>query len=160
MTKLHISRLLLAMLSVFILAGSSLFVYIFTEIDGEEIVEVKISENEPGVVKFEGLGLSPGERCEYSVKLNSSVIDTASVSFDFTEIGDSLMKDYVYVTVEADGEEIYRALLSDCLLGEKIIFDYKKLTEEFKIIYSMPESVGNEAQNTEAHFELLITPII
>lgn len=159
MTKIHIVRLLLAVFSAFILAGSSTFMYALLESDSDEVIEVEVLEKEPTKVKFEGLGLLPGESCEYTVKLTTELVEVSTVSFDFTETDDSLMKDYVYVTVEAKGEKIYTALLADCLSGETVIFDYEKLTDEFKIIYTMPADVGNEAQSTEARFELLISAI-
>lgn len=160
MTKIGITRLLLAFLCVFILAGASIFVYVLTEIDNEKVIEVVLTENESVSTTFDELSLFPGESCEYTVKLSDGGLEIVDITMDFNAIDDCLMKDFVFVKIESDGECVYEALLSDCLSSDPITVDYEKIGKEFKIIYSMPESVGNEAQNTEAHFELLITPII
>ena len=160
MSKIIIARLLLSVLSLFILCGSFITTYVLLETDSDSTVEVRISENEPTIVEFESLGLSPGEKCEYTVELYVDALEPIGISLDFKELYESPMKNYVYVSIEVREETVYRSLLADCLDGEEIILDYEELDGNFKIIYSMPSEVGNEAQNTDAHFELLVAPIV
>lgn len=62
--------------------------------------------------------------------------------------------------MEKDGEVICDELLAEVFAqeGYELAVDFADgAKNEIKIIYYMPENVGNEAQNAEAKFDLIVT---
>ena len=124
------------------------------------MMNINLTANGSKTVEFDCLSLIPGESYEYTLALKSDLAGDCSLSIDFKENSEGALKNYAYAKLEADGEIVCDALLSELLSGEPLILDThlsKKDTVTLKITYYMPIEVGNEAENAKADFDLVIT---
>lgn len=153
------ANIILIVLGSMILLGVLLTVYFMTA--DKSVIKVSIDPDEAQEIQFKNLELRPGESDEYTLILSSRYSNAYEVSLSFSEsepIG--TLKSYVYVKIEKDGETLCDRLLSDVLEDEtiKLDADFSDGAEnEVRLTYYMPADVGNEAQNTEANFLLLVT---
>ena len=159
----NFKRAVLVAGSVLILIGVALMTWMLTTEEARSDIEIRITEETFEVVEFEGLGLLPGEECEYIVAFKGDRAESYTVTLDFVELDEGdrgTLKNFAYVKIEADGEVICDLLLSEAFEKEDIVLpvDFKEgVNTEFKVVYYLPIDVGNEAKNAEADFELLIT---
>ena len=154
-----ISIVIGVMLGVILFEGSVLYKIIDLGRDDHSI-GVEIEDGESGVVSFEHLGLVPGDEIEYTLVITSKDGPTYAVDFEFHETDDSPLKDYVYVRMLLGDEELCDVLLADVMDSGAISRELRiKEGEacELTIIYYMPEEIGNEAENADAHFDLYVT---
>lgn len=121
-------------------------------------------EGKAETVEFRGLALHPGESIEYNVDLTNEVGGKCQLSLNFREFEPETraneLQNYVYALIALDGEEVGKVLLKNLLEGELPPIDCtldKHDPVELKIIYFMPLDIGNEAENTDALFDLVIT---
>ena len=158
----NFKRVVLVAGSVLILIGVALMTWMLATEEARSDIEVRITEETFEVVEFEGLGLLPGEECEYIVALKGDRAESYTVTLDFVESeeGDGgTLKNFAYVKIEADGEVLCDRLLSEAFEQEDIVLpvDFKEgINTELRIVYYLPLEVGNEAKNAEADFELLV----
>ena len=78
----------------------------------------------------------------------------------FEETQSGTLKHYAYIRIEANGRELCDQLMATVLAGEGIdlFVDLHQVEQQEVIItYYLPIEAGNEAQNAEAGFDLLIT---
>lgn len=160
MTKSKFVRIVLIVLSVMILIGVALTIYMLSTVNKYDIIKVNIKDDATQVVEFQDLCLIPGEKCEYTISLGSDTADKYNVELAFHETVENTLKNYVHIKIEANGEIVCDQLLATLFDNSNITLAVD-LTEDkkndIKIIYYLPEEIGNEAQNAEANFELLIT---
>ena len=151
---------LLIALGVLILVGGALVGYYTFFLKEDEVVYIDLSDEGTETLSFDKLDLVPGEKAEYTVILKSELDGKHKVSLDFKDNNKEMnLKDYAYVTLRLNGTEICNRLLAEVLDGEvfETEIELKANSEaELEIIYYLPESVGNEAENAEADFELNI----
>ena len=106
------------------------------------------------------LRLNPSESKEYSINLVCEASGGFDVTLDFVEKADGGMKPFVNVTVKCDGELLYEGSLTALLDGDEVIvFEAELHATEPRVIsicYSMPRSIGNEAQGTYSDFDLYL----
>lgn len=151
---------ILTFLSLFILLGVVLTAVMLFNIDNRDIIDVKISENGEETVKFESLSMVPGKETEYTVLLYSEIEGKCRVSLTFEKGEKCELENYVYAVVEAETGVVCDMLLAELFEAGEICFDCEfvgKEPAEVNITYYMPENVGNEAQDSEAAFELVIS---
>jgi len=160
MKKNKFVRIVLIVLSVMILIGVALIIYILSTVNNHNIIKVNIRDNATQVVEFQDLCLIPGEKCEYTISIGSDTSDKYKVELAFHEIAENTLKNYVHIKIETNEEIVCNQLLATLFDNNNITL-FVDLTEDkkndIKIIYYLPEEIGNEAQNAEANFELLIT---
>lgn len=133
--------------------------------DGENTVEIRFEEESAAeVVEFHELTLNPGDSEVYSLMLTNQLSGDCSLTVDFSPADDhpssNSMAQYVYAKVELNGETVYEMRLSELLRTEAKTLECRMDTKkpiELRITYHMPEDVGNEAENTEAWFDLALT---
>lgn len=158
-TKKTIINIMLIVMCVMILLGVGLSVYFLTA--DKHIIKVGIEPDTTKSIRFEELHLRPGESCEYTLSLSSEYEQAYRLSVCFEDQDPALtLKNYAYVRMETDGEVLCDDRLSEMFEGETIelMLDFTDgETNDIKIIYYMPEDVGNEAQSTEANFKLFVT---
>ena len=86
--------------------------------------------------------------------------DKFDLSLDFAELRESPLKNFLRVKIVTNDTVVYDELLADAFVDEPLVLPVD-FTESknivLRIIYSLPEDVGNEAKNAEALFELIIT---
>lgn len=155
--KKMIDIALIAM-SVLILIGVGLTIY-FLNAD-QNVIKVNIEPDQTQTITFEHLALRPGESCEYTLSLNGEYSEEYQLSLNFSDHEPShTLKSYVYVRIERDGTVLCDQLLSEAFDGEGITLTANftdGAKNEMQVTFYMPEDVGNEAQNAEANFELLL----
>ncbi len=122
-------------------------------------IDVNIKEGETSIVEFEKLGLIPGESTEYKINLSTEAGTTDCIYINFDETQDSPLKDFVKAKISINGEVICDELLSVLFNADDITYavDLNSADCEIVIVYYMPLEVGNEAENAEAWFNLLVT---
>ncbi len=158
-TKKKIFNITIIVMSAIILLGIGFTVYALHA--DKDVIKIDLGSSEPHTVSFDELGLRPGESCEYILSLNSENAKKYALRFSFEDTDPELtLKDHAYIRIENNGEILYDAKLSDLFAQKDIDVDIDLTNakkDEIKIIYYMPEDVGNEAQNAEADFNLTIT---
>lgn len=158
-TKKKATDIALIVLCVMALVGVALTAYFLSA--AKNVIKVGIEPDKTQTVEFEHLGLHPGESCEYIISLSSEYSEEYRLELKFKDRAPELtLKDYACVRIERDGEILCDEVLAtafelDCItLGVDFSHGARN---EIKIIFYMPEEIGNEAQDAEADFELLIT---
>ena len=157
MARSNYVQFVLITLSVLIIVGALLLCFLMSADDDRNVIEVRLEDGKTESVKFEGLGLVPGEKCEYTISLQSNKTKTYELKLDFVEDEEKTLKNFARVNISANGETVCDELLSDVFENDDIVLfvDFNKnKNTELKIVYYMPLEVGNEAKNAEAVFEL------
>ena len=99
-------------------------------------------------------GLIPGDSREYTLNFKGQSSGNYTLKFQFVELNDGALKDSVKVTfVYGDKSDEYD--LAYLLKGNIVTLNIKVLPKQattLKLIYSIPLTVGNEAQNATADF--------
>ncbi len=81
--------------------------------DSDQNIDVEIVNGESEVVEFEGLGLVPGEKLEYTLNVSTNDGVAHTIVFDFREEKDSPLADYVYVKLTIGDDVVCDTLLTD-----------------------------------------------
>ncbi len=161
MTKNRIITILLIAVSVCVLAGTGLTVGLLTSQEDRNTLSLKLKDGKTQTMEFESLAMAPGDTVSYDVTLKNDTDGDCDLSFDFAEEELSPLKEFVYVTVELEGEAVIdRCLLADLLDGEAVTVQTKlsrSHPSSVKISYHLPLEVDNRAQNATASFLLHIT---
>lgn len=158
-TRKKIINIALIVMCVVILLGVVLTIYFLTA--DKHVIKVSIEPERAKEIRFEELYLRPDESCEYTLLLSSEYAQEYRLILRFEDQNPALtLKKYAYVRLEKDGEVLCDTRLSEIFEQPSIeltvdFTDGKK--NDIRIIYHMPEDVGNEAQNAEADFTLLVT---
>ncbi len=125
------------------------------------IIEINLNDRTEQVIEFKDLEFVPGSVNDYTIKVETNKSSEYILSFDFAEVTDSKLKDYVHMKiVEEDDTVVYDKLLSDLIDGggENYLFYLDEETPKyFEVIYYMDESVGNEAKGLDMTFVLNVT---
>ena len=156
-------RIVLIVVSAFLLVGAALTGYMLLNLDDRDIINVKIGESGQTSVDFTNLEIVPGETVEYTLSIASELPGDCIMTVEFIEnqmqIGD--LKNYVYVTVVADGKEVCKTLLKDLFESEEPVsfpcIISKKDKYDVTVKYYMPLDTGDEAQNTDSDFVIKLT---
>ena len=104
-------------------------------------------------------GLTPGDVREYTLNFKSQSSGSYMLNFQFVELSDGALKDFVKVTLLCDDSSATYNL-SDLLGGEVATLKVKVVSKQncvVKVIYEIPIEVGNEAQNATADFTVNLT---
>ena len=161
--KVNASFVILTVLSIVMAVQAGLAIYFIVQTNRDySMIDVKLKENQNEyVVAFDHLGLAPGEQADYTVSLKGHRDVECDVFLSFTDKDESLtLKDYVYAKVSINGETVCDELLKDLFQKDRVELSYNfKNGEKYQVLvsYYMPLSVGDEAQNAEATFDLVIT---
>ena len=95
------------------------------------------------------------------LSIGSELPGECKMTIDFMETKEGILKDYVYVVVEANGEVLCDCLLADAFEREEpleldcIMSKTKKF--DVKVKYYMPIDVDNSAENADSDFIIKIT---
>lgn len=158
-TKKRLTNIALIVMCVIILLGVALTIYCLTA--DKHIIKVSIEPDETKAIRFKELFLYPGESCEYTLSLSSEYAKKYQLALCFEDQNLELtLKNYAYIRMEKDGNVLCDTQLAEIFKRQTIelAVDFTDgETNDIKIIYYMPEDVGNEAQNAEADFKLLVT---
>lgn len=154
-------RIVLIIMSVFLLAGAVLTGYMLLNLDSRDIINVDIGRTGASAVDFSALQMKPGDSKEYVLSIGSELPGDCVMTIDFTETDDGKLKDFVYVVVEANGKVLCDKLLRDLFEAEEPIELDCKINKyerfDVKVKYYMPIEVDNSAKNTHSDFMIKIT---
>ncbi len=161
MTKVQYWRLLLIILSLMILIGSAMVYLVIRFGHDGNAIKMDIQYGQPQKVEFSQFAMIPGGKSEYIITPYRYVPGVYNLTFDFQdkEIGHSIFDKSVYVYIECDGVVYCDQRLSSIFDSENpvITLDLRKdISKEIKLVYYIPEEIGNEIQGATADFELFI----
>lgn len=152
--------MLLVILSCLILIGVILMTIIVTNLGNRQLIRIDIGDPGDDVVEFENLGMIPGQRCHYVLSFESVNAQQHHIKLTFAEKDDQTLKKYAYAKITMGDQVVYEDLLENLFKKKELEFDVELVngqSRDVEIAYYLPESVGNEAQNAETTFDLLIT---
>lgn len=159
MAKKKVTDVVLVIMSVLILLGVALVIYDATR--DRSVIRVNLKPSVTEAVEFDNLYLLPGESCEYKLAFSSEVASPCSVELKLTDRAPAYtLKDYAYVRIEKGDEVLTEQRLADAFAAPALTTTVDMADEgESSIIitFYLPAEVGNEVQNAEADFALLIT---
>lgn len=160
MKKAGFMRWILLAGSVLILIGVALMLWMLLTADDRTVIKIDLGLEKP--VHFNELCLIPGEEVYYDLEFNGNKMNQYTVYFDFVDLDESkkqTLKNYARVKIEAGEEILYDELLADAFEGKAftlpVDFD-TGLNTKLTVVCYLPIDVGNEAENAEADFDLLI----
>ena len=136
-----------------------LAVFMITIADNDNIIRVDIADGVSKEVTFNRVALAPGESCDYTLLLELEEVVPYDITFDFTELKNVNLKNYVYVKIIANNHVVCDKLLADIFKEDTIHLHVDPAeigSEKIEVIYYMPLGVGNEAQRTRASFSLYV----
>ena len=159
MKKIKWMRIVLIVMSAFLLISAALVGWISRKYGEENVIEVSIREDTVQTVEFENLCLLPGEQCSYTISMSSEKAEAYDLTLQLVETEEKTLKHFAYIRIEAGGEIICDQLLADAFESDAMVlpvdFSQNRNTE-LTVTYYMPSEVGNEAENAEAIFDLRI----
>ncbi len=102
----------------------------------------------------------PGDKREYSIFLSALEGDAFNFTVKFEKGSEKSLAPFIDVEIFLDEGSISKTKLTELLNGQEVQFSKtfdatSKL--EIKIVYSMGLDVGDEAQNTTADFNIILT---
>ena len=159
MNRIKIIRSVMVILSAMLLIGVGMTGWMLGTRDDREAVRIDL-DGQIDPIGFENLCLIPGESCSYTFRMKGDVAKEYDVHLRFEETEEKTLKNFAYVRIETNGQVLCDELMATAFEGEGIELhvDLSQVKQQDLIItYYMPLEVGNEAQNAEAIFDLLIT---
>lgn len=110
-------------------------------------------------LSFSTPNLLPGESSVCKINIVSRANGNFHFLLDYVGLDEGTLNEFVRVVVCCDkwSEEYY---LSDLVAGEKVEFDAECVEGQVKTVtieYSIPSSVGNEAQGKKTSFDLSLS---
>ncbi|MCH5152453.1 MAG: hypothetical protein J1F68_00625 [Clostridiales bacterium] len=145
---------------VMLLVGVGLLVTVLLTTDNDLMKDITLNDNDitREKLEFSASGLNPGDVREYTINLKGKSAGTYMLNFDFVEVDNGALKNYVDVALQY-GQDCYTYRLSELLEGKTVSFNCRigAKTTVIKVIYSMPLDTGNEAQNATTHFTVNLT---
>lgn len=158
MKNRSVAILIVALLLLTVLSVSLVVLVEHAHDEFKEDVTVRKNGVTEERLSVRGLSLVPTEKREYEIDLTCVASGSFDVILDYEEKADGGLKNFVNVSVKADGQLVYQGRLSDLLdRGDVIRFEGELKEKEplvVTICYEMPRETGNEAQKTSADFDI------
>lgn len=151
MMNTKIYRILVLLTTVMSILGCVIFSQFPRVLFLENNTTLTINENETTSLKVDLSDIYPGNSAEYTINLYTSVKNGLNISVSFD--GDSNKGDldkYLNVSFSSESVSINKSLHD--VLTSKETFDMGQDIKHISIVYTMPSSIGNEAQNSFADF--------
>ena len=128
--------------------------------DFSENIKVRQDGLTEDVFTVRDLRLNPSESKEYSANLVCAASGTFAFELSYEEKTDGGLKQFINVTITADGAVVYQGSLQDLINnGLKVNFKGELQAKEPLVLtfhYEMPREIGNEAQGTYSDFDVHI----
>lgn len=137
-------------------------VLIYTLYDKEDrdVIRVNIDNHESKTISFEDLALVPGEETGYTFMFDQVDLAEYDVVLQFKKTEKTVPCDFIYVRISVDGEVKYDKSLGEFLDKDPVFFHInpiKNKDNEVNVTYYIPLDVGNEAQDVDVYFDLVVT---
>lgn len=134
--------------------------YFLTVFNKDLSADIDLNGEINEVIEVDELALKPGTDVTYNVNVHCKETNDYILSLDFVEYGSGTLDDFLDVTVKLDGSVIKQTKLSDLISGRQTISLNRNYTIgttlQFEITYSMPLTVGNEAQGATCDFDMYV----
>ena len=144
-----------------ILVGVALMIWMLLAEHNGETIKLHIDVDVPNKVAINDYVIVPGYENEQCVEVTADKPGEYDLTFSFIEKGDpdNLLKDNLYILIEYDGVVYCDNKLSELYEGGPAIsVKLKRLrAQDIRVVYYIPESVGNEIKGHEVNFDLFIT---
>ncbi len=160
MVKKEAWRIFLLLFGILVLLCSCFLVYVFSESNYGNIIDVDIEDGVSEKVEFKSFHILPGESCSYVLRLNMKTAGDYKLQLDFERVSSHNLEKYVNVKILVGGRTLCDTPLFEFLSADCQGISYTMnsgLPENIEIIYYIPEEVGNEAQGAYTTFDLHIT---
>lgn len=148
---------LVVILSLVFLASLSLLGYTIYLNNGGTTIKIFNSENETKEnIKVSSFYLTPGNSYQDDIFLVSSEKNTFDVTLKYNLEHDGGMIKYTDLTIKVGEKEVLTKTSIEDAFINPITFnmDLSLIKNSFSLIYSMDESVGNEAYQTSMSFNI------
>ena len=144
-----------------ILIGVGLMIWMLLADHLGGAIKVRVDVDIPVEAGINDVVIVPGYKNEYHLKVTADKPHEYDLTFSFKEQGDteSDLKDNLYILIEHDGVVYCDAKLSELYEGgPSMTLQLKRLVaQDVKVVYYIPEEVGNEIKGDTADFGLFIT---
>lgn len=157
-----IVRIMIYLMAVMIIVGAVLtIIMLFMKNSGAtENIDVRIQGNSTRLESIYLNSINPGSKSEYLLNITADISGGYEVELFFDEIEDHGLKNHLLVSVIYDGVSIYDGDIVSLFNKDKRVAFQTVLKENtptvLKVVYSVPRSVGNEAQGASLHFDITI----
>ena len=157
--------LIIFALSALSVTGAAVVLHI-QDMQQDFVKNITVVENGMVVDKLEMVahGLNPGTEKVFTVNLGCAegMEGDYQTTIDFAETDESPLKEFVNVEITLNGKVVYTGMLSDLLKEETQQISFRtdlvaKSPSKIVFRYSVDESIGNEAMDKNAIFDVLIT---
>lgn len=144
-----------------LLVGVALLTMVLSTTNNEFVKNITLNEKDitRESLEFSANGLKPGDVREYTINLKGKSVGIYTLVFDFVEVENGTLKNFVDVAMQY-GQESYTFKLSELLEGKTVSFQCRigvKDSTVVKVIYSMAVDIGNEAQSATTDFAINLT---
>lgn len=144
----HILTLAATTLSI---VGCILFTQLPQILKLDQNTSITLLENETTKLKVDLVDINPGSDITYTINLYTNVDNGLNIFLSFDGEGNKGdLQKYVNVSFVSEVTSVTKSLSEVLNNGES--FDMGKDIKKIDVSYSMPESIGNEAQNAYADF--------
>ena len=158
MNRGKLMRIILAVIAALILVGVVLMAWSWWTRNNRQVIRIDLDDRiEP--VAFENLCLIPGDSCTYTIRLTGDAAKKYDLHLSFEETQEKNLKNFACIRIESNGQVLCDELMATVFAGEGIDLSValnRGQQQDLIITYYMPIEVGNEAQNAEAFFDLLV----
>ncbi len=157
----RLSRILILVILVEVLLAIIICVWAFAYKQRfTDDVTIVLDQTPQTQLEVELYDMYPGASKSYEIHLKADLGKTYNLALNFQKTKACTIAQFIDVQVKLGDELIDSAKLEEYLDGKKVSFpmDFDSQTMiDIEIIYSMDDSVGDEAQNTTADFNLILS---
>lgn len=111
-------------------------------------------------LEFSSPSLVPGGSAEYLLRVRAEEAGSYTLRLDFAEENAGVLKDFITVEAELNGEKIGEYTLAGLFAGEKISFKHdftEETTANVTIRYVLSKDATDETQGASADFDVILT---
>ena len=137
-----------------------ILIYTLYQKDDRDVIRINVDHEESKTISFENLAMVPGEETGYTFTFDQVDIADYDVVLQFKKTEKTVPCDFIYVRISIDGEILHDKSLGELLDKDPIFFHVtpiKDRSREVNVVYYIPLDVGNEAQDVEVYFDLVVT---
>ncbi len=138
------------------LTGILLYYFFKKNTELENATTITINEETTKSLKVDLVDIAPGSRSSYTINIESKYFDDFDFSIKFYEKDDpGELSNYLSLSLTANEYSVTKSFKE--ILNSEEIFSLGNNVRKISLLYTMDESVGNEAQNTYANFYIELT---
>ena len=148
------------LLGILALIIGVVLIYTLYDKEDRDVIRVNIDNHESKTISFEDLALVPGEETGYTFMFDQVDLAEYDVVLQFKKTEKTVPCDFIYVRISVDGEVKYDKSLGEFLDKDPVFFHInpiKNKDNEVNVTYYIPLDVGNEAQDVDVYFDLVVT---